>query len=120
MSLAPLHYMPRTKASNKPGTERYRDERRADPKPKMRGRQWSDFNQPRDLDTASRVVGSATDDEKTPRGKVGLGKGKVGTRGAQRKRMTPVGKGRPGEHSKAQTRGAGRNVKAGAKGSKRA
>lgn len=112
--------MARTKASSKPGTERYRDERRADPKPKMRGRQWSDFKQPRDIDTASRVVRGANEVE-SPSGETqGMGKSKAATRGSQRKRMTPVGKGVAGEKSKARTRGAGRNVKAGMKGSKRA
>jgi len=30
-------------ATSKPGTERYRDEQRSDPKPKMHGKQWRDL-----------------------------------------------------------------------------
>ncbi|HTL35751.1 MAG TPA: hypothetical protein VL326_21625 [Kofleriaceae bacterium] len=31
------------KSTSKPGTERFRDEKRNDPKPKMHGKQWRDL-----------------------------------------------------------------------------
>lgn len=32
-----------SKPATKPGTERFRDEKRTDPKPKMHGKQWRDL-----------------------------------------------------------------------------
>jgi hypothetical protein len=91
--------MPAKKA--KPGTERYRDERRHDPNPKMHGVQWHDHERgpvegmPGRLarSPSSNVVGDGPSFE-------GMGKGKRGTRGAKRKRMSPVSKGVKGERSR--------------------
>lgn len=92
-----------TKAA-KPGTERYRDERRNDSKPKMHGKQWHDHadavvegEQGSHLGRAEKVTRPSPETR-------GTGKSKAG---AQRKRMTPVGKGLAGEKKRG---GAGRNV----------
>jgi hypothetical protein len=95
-----------TKAA-KPGTERYRDERRNDKKPKMHGKQWHDHASAVVEGTQGSKFGRA-EGVTRPSGETrGTGKGKAGTRGAQGKRMTPVGKGLAGEKKRG---GAGRNV----------
>ncbi|HUS27239.1 MAG TPA: hypothetical protein VMZ53_01985 [Kofleriaceae bacterium] len=108
--------MPRvSKAAMKPGTERYRDERRNDPKPKMHGKQWHDHAENPVEGTQGSAYGSSVKGPVRDGGETtGLGKTKRGTKGAQRKRMTPVSKGRTGERAKAKA-GAGRNVKTGMK-----
>ena len=108
--------MPRvSKSANKPGTERYRDERRNDPKPKMHGKQWHDLNPNPVEGTQGSKFGRAMKGPVRDSGETeGFGKSKRGTKGPKRKRMTPVSKGRPGERAKAKA-GAGRNVKAGMK-----
>jgi hypothetical protein len=99
----------------KPGTERYRDERRSDSKPKMHGKQWHDHKEHPVEGTQGSKYGAATKGPVRDSGEtVGFGKTNRGTTGAQRKRMTPVSKGRPGERAKAKA-GAGRNVKSGMK-----
>ena len=43
--------MPRaTSTKNKPGTERYRDERRKGGGPRMHGRDWHDHEQPKEFE----------------------------------------------------------------------
>jgi hypothetical protein len=108
--------MPRvSKAANKPGTERYRDERRNDPKPKMHGKQWHDHSGHPVEGVQGSKFGRSTKGPVRDGGETeGFGKSNRGTTGSQRKRMTPVSKGRPGERAKAKA-GAGRNVKAGKK-----
>jgi len=92
--------MPRTKAASRPGTERYRDERRNDSKPKMHGKQWHDHRGHIEGEPGSRRgMGAAPEVEGSPE-KIGMGKTKAGTRGPKRKRLTPVGKGRRGERAK--------------------
>jgi hypothetical protein len=104
-----------SKAANKPGTERYRDERRNDPKPKMHGKQWHDHAANPVEGTQGSKFGRSTKGPVRDSGETeGFGKSKRGTRGSQRKRMTPVSKGRQGERTKAKA-GAGRNVKTGMK-----
>jgi hypothetical protein len=107
--------MARISKAAKPGTERYRDERRSDPKPKMHGKQWHDLKPHPIEGTQGSKFGRSTKGPVRDGGETeGFGKSKRGTTGARRKRMTPVGKGRKGERAKAKA-GAGRNVKAGMK-----
>jgi hypothetical protein len=104
-----------SKSSSKPGTERYRDERRNDPKPKMHGKQWRDLKANPVEGVQGSKFGIAVKGPVREGGETeGFGKSKRGTTGSQRKRMTPVSKGRRGERAKAKA-GAGRNVKSGMK-----
>ena len=106
--------MPAKKAM-KPGSERYRDEQRSDAKPKMHGKQWHDHaNHPVEGTQGSRFGRSTKGPVRDSGETEGFGKSKRGTTGSQRKRMTPVGKGRKGERAKSAA-GAGRNVKSGMK-----
>ena len=95
-----------TKAASRKGTERYRDERRNDPKPKMHGKQWHDHGAVVEGEQGSHF-GRAEKVTRPTAETRGSGKTKAGTRGSQRKRMTPVGKGLAGEKKRG---GAGRNV----------
>ena len=90
-----------SKTGNKPGTERYRDERRGDSKPKMHGKQWHELKPNPVEGTQGSKFGRVT---KGPVGvgeTEGFGKSKRGTTGSKRKRMTPVSKGRKGARSAA-------------------
>jgi len=91
--------MPRvSKAAKKPGSERYRDERRNDAKPKMHGKQWHDHGEHPVEGTQGSSFGRSTKGPVRGGGEtVGFGKSKRGTTGAKRKRMTPVSKGVKGE-----------------------
>jgi hypothetical protein len=107
--------MARLNKAAKPGTERFRDEKRKDSKPKMHGKQWHDHADNPVEGTQGSKYGAAVKGPVSDRGEsMGFGKAKRGTKGAKRKRMTPVGKGRKGERTKARG-GAGRNVKSGMK-----
>jgi hypothetical protein len=109
--------MPRTtKAANRPGTERYRDERRNDPKPKMHGKQWHDHGSGVEGEQGSHL-GSAQGVTRPSGETVGMVKARASTRGGG-KRGTPVGKGRAGEKATARA-GAARTVKAGTKAPRR-
>jgi hypothetical protein len=81
----------RTPASNKPGTERYRDERRKDPNPKMQGDQWHEL-EGRDLDSESMAGAGAITGEPIEGSPDGGVASMSRTRNAKRKRMTPVSK----------------------------
>jgi hypothetical protein len=96
-----------TKAASRKGSERYRDERRNDPKPKMHGKQWHDHGAAVVEGTQGSKFGKAERVTRPGGETQGVGKGKAGTRGAQGKRMTPVGKGLAGERKRGD---AGRNV----------
>jgi hypothetical protein len=95
-----------TKAASRPGSERYRDEKRRDNKPKMHGKQWHEHGavvegeQGSHFGMAERVTRPAGETR-------GVGKDRAGTQGPKRKRMTPVGKGLAGEKKRGD---AGRNV----------
>jgi len=82
----------------RPGSERYRDERRSDPKPKMHGKQWHDLRsnpvEGTQGSTFGRAVKGPIDSGETE----GLGRTK---RGTKRMRMSPVSKGRKGERANA-------------------
>lgn len=92
--------MPRvSKPDSKQGTERYRDEQRADPNPKMHGQQWHDHQGGPVEGLPGRLARSSAVEVVVDTGPMeGMGKSKRGSRGAKRKRLTPVGKGRAGEN----------------------
>ena len=78
MSIATLSVMPRNK--QKPGTERFRDEKRSDQTPRMHGRRWHDHAQKEvspelsDLDAVPEAESSGE--------REGMGKGKSQGTGA--------------------------------------
>jgi hypothetical protein len=89
--------MPR-KAAAKPGTERYRDQRRTGGGPRMHGRKWHDTEtrseQESDLEKSAR---DATPEVEGGGDHAGMGRQRKtsGTQGREpRKRTTPPGKGR--------------------------
>lgn len=86
--------------AQKPGTERFRDEKR-EGGPRMEGHQWEDYEEPRDLEPEQLAGADAVPDAEGAPDQTGMGKEKRGTTGEQRKRMTPVGKGREGEATQA-------------------
>ncbi len=104
-------------AKNKPGTERYRDERRKDAKPKMHGRQWHDHDKPKDIEPAATAGADAVTEGEGSQDKAGFGRRRANAKTSQgrvrRKRMTPVGKG-----IKPKTRKA-KGARKGAKGTNR-
>lgn len=73
----------------------------------MHGKQWHDHAGTGVEGTQGSRFGRAEGVTRPSGETQGTGKGKAGTRGAQRKRMTPVGKGLSGEKKRGD---AGRNV----------
>jgi hypothetical protein len=103
-------------AKNKPGTERYRDERRNDARPKMHGGQWHDHSAPKDLEPEIMAGADAVIDAEGSQDRTGVGRranAKTSQGRVRRKRMTPVGKG-----IKPKTRQA-KGARRGAKGTNR-
>lgn len=110
--------MPRKSAKSVPGTERYRDEQREEGGPRMHGRQWHDHDAPHELPRESMTALDAAPDVESGGARTGMGARRTGARPSQtrqrRKRSVPPSK---GPKTKA---GAGKNVKSGQKGSRRA
>lgn len=91
-----------TRAKAKPGTERYRDERRSGGGPRMHGQKWHDHEQPHDVERLSgggrpsrARTGAAMEaaDERRGMGKHVGRKDKGASRVDER---SPRGKGKPG------------------------
>lgn len=100
MSIALLTDMATNKEDPKPGTERFRDEKR-EGGPRMEGHQWEDYDEPRDLEPEQLAGADAVPDVEAGAEQAGMGKEPRGTTGEGRKRMTPVSKGREGEATQA-------------------
>ena len=89
--------MPRSAAA-KPGTERFRDERRKGGGPRMHSRGWHDHEEPRDLErVAQSAAVDAVPEVEAGGDRAGVGRQRKtsGTQGRERrKRTTPPSKGR--------------------------
>lgn len=96
MSIALLTDMATNREDPKPGTERFRDEKR-EGGPRMEGHQWEDYEEPRELEPEQLAGADSVPDVEAGPDQLGLGKTRRGTTGEQRKRTTPVSKGREGE-----------------------
>lgn len=95
--------MPRRTSAAKPGTERYRDERRKSGGPRIHGREWHDHDKPKPLSPASMAGADAAPEVESSGEHMGM------NRRTRRKRMTPVGKGpktKPGAAKKISRTGA--------------
>jgi hypothetical protein len=84
-------------ARKKPGTERFRDEKRTSGGPKMHGRQWHDHEEPKDFEPEAMAGAGAVVEAESGGDRTGMGRRAVAARQTQsrerRKRMTPVSKG---------------------------
>jgi hypothetical protein len=92
--------MPRKRAKDVPGTERYRDERRKGGGPRMHARQWHDHDEPHDLERVSQNEGKdAVIEAESGGDRAGMGRRRMQTAGSQgrerRKRTVPPSKGLP-------------------------
>ena len=88
---------PRAPARNKPGTERFRDERRKSGGPRIHGREWHDHDKPKALPPEYMAGADAVPEVESSGEHMGM------NRRTRRKRMTPVGKGpktKPGSAKK--------------------
>jgi len=85
--------MPR---ANKPGTERFRDEKRTEGGPRMHGRQWHDHEEPRPIEPEVMAAPDAVPEAEGGGDHEGMGKGGVPrkTKGRTRQAQgSPRGKG---------------------------
>lgn len=110
--------MARKPAKSVPGTERFRDESRKDGGPRMHGRQWHDHDEPHDLEPEAMAAPDAVPEAEGGGERTGMGARRTEARATQsrerRKRSVPPGKGPK------QKPGAGKTVKSGQRGSRRA
>lgn len=92
--------MATNKEDPKPGSERFRDEKR-DGGPRMEGHQWEDYEEPRDIENAELAGADAAPDVEASSEQTGMGKDQHGTTGEGRKRSKPIMKGKAGEATQA-------------------
>ncbi|NVB78275.1 MAG: hypothetical protein HOV81_07770 [Kofleriaceae bacterium] len=98
--------MATNKEDPKPGSERFRDEKR-EGGPRMEGHQWEDYEEARDIEPEQLAGAESVPDVEAGAEQAGMGKQRGGPKAAQgttgegRKRMTPVSKGRDGEATQA-------------------
>ncbi len=87
-----------TRANDKPGTERFRDERRTRGGARMHGRLWHDHDEPRSLEREYLAGADAVPEVEAADERQGMGK-HVGRKAKGTTRLdqaSPRGKGKPG------------------------
>ena len=100
-----------TRAKDKPGTERFRDEHRPQGGARMHGRLWHDHDEPRSLEPEYQAGADAVPEVEAAEERQGMGKhvgrGEKGT--TRVNEVSPRGKGKPGiqkSRPEARARGA--------------